>query len=47
MATLKALAQPPTGKAADWLVGAEDSVTFLKANAQSEEIVIYASGRPF
>lgn len=44
MATLKALAQPPIDKAADWLVGAEDSVTFLKANAQSEEIVIYASG---
>ncbi len=44
MATLKALAQAPAGTAANWLVGAEDSVAFLKANAQSEEIVIYASG---
>jgi hypothetical protein len=44
MATLKALAQAPTDKAADWLVGAEDSVAFLNANARSEEIVIYASG---
>lgn len=44
MATLKALAQAPADKAANWLGGAEDSVEFLKANAQSEEIVIYASG---
>lgn len=44
MAKLKALAQAPAGKAVDWLVGAEDSVEFLKANAQSEEVVIYASG---
>lgn len=44
MATLMALAQVPADKAANWLVSAEDSVSFLKANAQSEEIVIYASG---
>lgn len=44
MATLKALAQAPAVKAENWLVGAEDSVEFLKLNAQSEEIVIYASG---
>jgi len=40
MATLKALAQVPADNAADWLVGAEDSVAFLKTNVQSEEIVI-------
>ena len=44
MATLKALAQAPADKAADWLTGAEDSVAFVKENARSEEIVIYASG---
>lgn len=44
IATLKALAQAPVDKAARWLVGAEESVEFLKENAQSEEIVIYASG---
>ena len=44
MAALKALAQAPADKAADWLIGAEVSVAFLKANARSEEIVIYASG---
>ena len=44
MATLKSLAQAPADNAANWLVGAEDSVAFLRANARSEEIVIYASG---
>lgn len=45
MATPKALAQAPVDEAANWLVGAEDSVTFLKANAKREEIVIYVSGQ--
>ena len=44
IAALKALAQAPADKAASWIVGAEESVEFLKANTQSEEIVIYASG---
>ena len=43
IATLKPLAQAPPDNVSNWLVGAEDSVAFLKANAQSEEIVIYAS----
>ncbi len=44
IATLKAIAQAPAFDAAEWLIGAEDSVEFLKHNAQSEEIVIYAGG---
>ncbi|WP_175700352.1 hypothetical protein [Burkholderia ambifaria] len=44
IAALKAIAQAPASDAAKWLIGAEDSVGFLKQNAQSEEIVIYASG---
>jgi hypothetical protein len=44
IAALKALAQVPTESEAAWLVGAEDSVAFLKENAQSEEVVIYAVG---
>ncbi|WP_252720493.1 hypothetical protein, partial [Acinetobacter baumannii] len=39
-----AIAQAPANASADWLVSAEESVGFLKANAQSEEVVIYASG---
>lgn len=42
IAALKAIAQAPASDAAKWLIGAEDSVEFLKQNAQSEEIVIYA-----
>ena len=41
---LKAIAQAPASDAATWLIGAEDSVEFLKQNAQSEDIVIYAGG---
>ena len=33
IATLKALAQAPADNAASWLVGAEESVEFLKENA--------------
>ena len=41
---LKAISQAPAAGEAEWLVAAEDSVAFLKENAQSEETVIYASG---
>jgi len=41
---LKAISQAPATGEAEWLVSAEDSVAFLKENAQGEEIVIYASG---
>ncbi|HHV7519235.1 TPA: hypothetical protein ACUNF5_000667 [Burkholderia orbicola] len=44
IAALKAIAQAPASDVAKWLIGAEDSVDFLKQNAQSEEIAIYASG---
>jgi hypothetical protein len=43
-AALKAISQAPATGEAEWLIAAEDSVVFLKENAQSEEIVIYASG---
>jgi hypothetical protein len=44
IAALKAISQTPATGEAEWLVAAEDSVDFLKENAQSEEVVIYASG---
>lgn len=44
VAALKAISQAPVTGEAEWLVSAEDSVSFLKVNVQSEEIVIYASG---
>lgn len=44
IAALKAISQAPATGEAEWLTAAEDSVVFLKENAQSEEIVIYASG---
>lgn len=43
---LRAISQAPATSEAEWLIGAEDSVAFLKENAQSEEIVIFASARP-
>ena len=43
IATLKAISQAPATGEAEWLIAAEDSVGFLKENAQSEEVVIYAS----
>lgn len=42
--TLKAISQTPAIDQEKWLITAEDSVSFLKENAQSEELVIYASG---
>ncbi|WP_244829220.1 hypothetical protein [Caballeronia sp. TF1N1] len=41
---LKAIAQAPATGEAEWLTAAEDSVLFLKENAESEETLIYASG---
>ena len=41
---LQAISQLPGTNGADWLVGAEDSVEFLKANAESDAVVIYATG---
>ena len=44
ISALQGISQVPSDGGAEWLVGAEDSVAFLKANAQSEEMVIYAIG---
>jgi hypothetical protein len=44
IAALKAISQAPATGEAEWLIAAEDSVAFLKENARSEEVVIYASG---
>jgi hypothetical protein len=41
---LQAISQIPRAGGAEWLVEAENSVELLKVNAQSEEVVIYASG---
>ncbi|MEI7465111.1 MAG: hypothetical protein WCJ87_07190 [Burkholderiales bacterium] len=41
---LQAISQLPNAGGAEWLVEAENSVEFLKVNAQSEEVVIYAIG---
>lgn len=41
---LQAIAKAPSPGDVSWLVGARNSVEFLKQNAQSEEIVIYAGG---
>lgn len=41
---LKSISQAPATSEAEWLIAAEDSVAFLKENAQSDEIVIFASG---
>lgn len=44
LSALKAISQAPATSETEWLIAAEDSVAFLKENAQSEEVVIYASG---
>jgi hypothetical protein len=36
------IARAPDAGKAEWLLRAEDSIAFLKSNAQSDEIVIYA-----
>ena len=43
-AALKSIFQAPASGEADWLTAAEDAVTFLKDNAEGEEVVIYATG---
>lgn len=42
---LEALSECPSTGSSAWLAGAEDSVSYLKANAESDETVIYASAR--
>lgn len=42
---LEALAECPEQGAAEWLAGAEDSVSYLKINAENDELVIYASAK--
>lgn len=44
IADLKAISLAPATSETEWLIAAEDSVAFLKENAQSEEVVLYASG---
>lgn len=44
IADLKAVAKAPASDAGKWLVDAEDSVGFMRQNAHSEEMVIYAGG---
>lgn len=43
-ARLLAISRAPSEPDTNWLCDAEDSVAFLKTNAQSDEVVIYASG---
>jgi hypothetical protein len=42
---LEALNKCPDESASEWLIGAEDSVTYLKVNAENDELVIYASAK--
>lgn len=42
IASLNAISQAPAIGEAEWLIAAEDSVAFIKENAHSEEMVIYA-----
>lgn len=42
---LEALHDCPDDGASDWLTGAEDSVSFLKVNAENDELVIYACAK--
>lgn len=42
---LEALTVCPDQGAVEWLAGAEDSVSYLKTNAENDELVIYASAK--
>lgn len=42
---LEALAECPSEGTVEWLAGAEDSVSYLKVNAENDELVIYASAK--
>ncbi len=44
---LEALTVCPDQGAMEWLAGAEDSVSYLKANAENDELVIFASAKHF
>lgn len=44
LAALKAISQAPANGEAEWLIASEDSVAFLRDNARSDEVVIYATG---
>jgi len=39
----RAIAQAPVPKHAEWLTRAEDSIAFLRANAERDEVVLYAT----
>lgn len=41
---LQALSEKPEKDDTVWLVGAVDAIGYLKANAQNDEVIIYASG---
>ncbi len=43
-ADLHAVSEKPQNDEASWLLGAEDSINYLKENTKNDEIVIYASG---
>lgn len=45
LADLLAISNPKGPASSPWLVGAEDSLDFLRQNASNDEIVIYASTR--
>lgn len=45
LSELDVLNECPAEGASEWLTGAEDSVTFLKSNAENDELVIYASAK--
>ena len=42
---IEVLNECPTNNAEEWLVRSEDSVSFLKDNAENDELVIYALGK--
>ncbi len=44
-AELEALAECPKKDTGEWLNSAEDSVSYLKVNAENDELVIYASAK--
>lgn len=43
-ADLHAVSEKPQNDEVSWLLGAEDSINYLKENTKNDEIVIYASG---
>lgn len=45
LAELEAISCIPSSQEKSWLVGAEDSIEFLKRNAENDEIVIYARAK--